>query len=499
MTQALWPVTAVRYGYVKKVWLTGQPMYNGVTVADSAGAGFCSGYMYYHVDNTTIRVSEGDTIRVGDTLGRIATWSTAGFHHDHFSRNHNSGTIWASYGTFYRNPLTELMPDTDSTVPSFIDAVTGQRFAICANNRSTYQGKDSVYGDVDLICRLDDKVNHRTWKTAVYKIGYAIRDSFGNYVVPLRSAFQFSESIEAYNPGQCRTVYKDDATCNSDCDYDSLARMFYYIFTNSDGDSIIESSDSLECWRTTQVPDGPYWVKVTAADEYGNTRADSMLVRVKNHPPSRRDVGMQAILAPQAQIDSGTIVTPACSTYNFGTTTESYRVRMRIGGSYDCSCQVASHAPGTTRYASFPAWTASQLGTHEVVCSTGLAGDAGPGNDRRIDSVRVVPASGIEAPASVPARFFLAEASPNPFSSRTMIRFGLPRASHVVLSIYSPTGRLVQTLFQGNQQPGSYSLLADFHSLPKGVYLLRLELDANQGLSLSQKLICAPPSARMTR
>ena len=77
MTGSLVPCVVVKAGYVKKVWITGNPMYNGVTVADSAGAGTCEGYMYYHLDHTTSRVSDGDTVQVGDTLGLISNWTVA--------------------------------------------------------------------------------------------------------------------------------------------------------------------------------------------------------------------------------------------------------------------------------------------------------------------------------------------------------------------------------------------------------------------------------------
>jgi hypothetical protein len=301
MVPAQSPSVAIRPGYVKKVWFAGSPMYNGVTVADSAGAAFCCGYMYYHVDDTTIQVQEGDTVQTGDTLGYIATWNAAGYHHNHFSANRYSGVIWSDYGEFYRNPLLDLLPDDDSTVPTFIHAYSGQRFAICLDNTSSYQSKDSVHGTVDLICRLDDKVNHRVWKTAVYRIDYSIRDTFGTYVVPLKRAVEMSHSIDSYSgPFQSRAVYKQDATCKTRCNYDSLARQYYYIMTNTDGDSLIEPSDSLGNWNTTLSPDGNYWVKVIARDEHGNTAVDSMMVKLRNDTPG---VSEAALAGGEARIE----------------------------------------------------------------------------------------------------------------------------------------------------------------------------------------------------
>ena len=478
MVPAQSPAVAIKAGYVKKVWFGGSPMYNGVTVADSAGAAFCSGYMYYHIDDTTIQVQEGDTVAVGDTLGFIATWTVAGFHHDHFSANHNSGAIWSDYGAFYHNPLLDFSPDDDSTVPTFINAYSGQRFAICLNNTSTYQTKDSVHGTVDLICRLDDKINHRVWKVAVYRIDYSVRDTSGSYVVPLTRAVEMSDSIDGYSPYQARTVYKQDATCNTRCNYDSLARQYYYIITNTDGDSLIEPSDSLAGWNTTLSPDGDYWVKVIARDEYGNTAVDSMMVKLRNDTTGRHDVGVTSIVSPTAVVESGTVVAPACTVYNYGNRSESYSVRMTIGPGYDTVIAAAGHAPGAKRAVVFPNWTVNYVpGFYAVTCSTRLDTDTFPANDRMQDSVEVTRPSGV-GDASLPAGVTRLEARPNP--ARRQVRFQAssgPGAALVELRVFNAAGRCVRTL--RSTRPATVSLLAwdgcdeRGRLLPGGVYFCR--------------------------
>ncbi len=390
MTGPLVPALAIKRGYVKGIFLGGSPMYNGVTVADSAGAAFCSGYMYYHIDNSTIVVQEGDTVEVGDTLGQIAYWSVAGFHHDHFSKNRRSGVTWPDYGSFYKNPLPDLEPDDDSIIPNFLNAYTGQRFAICRNNTSTYLSKDSVYGTVDVICRLDERINHRLWKVAVFKLRLGVRDTFGNYVVPTQTTIQMTDSLDGYTAQQSRVVYKQDGTCPTRCNYDSLARAYYYIVTNTDYDSVIESTDSLAGWNTAAHADGNYWVMVTASDEHGNAVTDSMLVKVRNGIANRHDVGCTAIKSPAAMTDSGSTVVPACSLYNYGTYTESYSVRMLVGSVYDQAASIADHAPGTSRYLLFPDWVVNCApGTYALSCSTRLASDTNRANDRRAGSTQV--------------------------------------------------------------------------------------------------------------
>jgi len=482
MVPAQSPAVAIKPGYVKRVWFGGSPLYNGVTVADSAGAAFCSGYMYYHLDDTTIQVQEGDTVAVGDTLGFISTWTVAEFHHNHFSANHNSGVTWSDYGAFYHNPLLDLSPDDDSTVPTFLDAYPGQRFAICVDNTSTYQTKDSVHGTVDLICRLDDKINHPTWKVAVYRIDYSVRDTSGSYVVPPTRALEMSDSIDGYTPYQSRTVYKQDATCSTRCDYDSLARKYYYIITNTDGDSLIEPSDSLAGWNTTLSADGDYWVTVVARDEYGNTAVDSMMVKVRNDTTGRHDIGLTSIASPHAAVESGSVVAPACTVYNYGNRSENYNVRMVIGPGYDTAVGVTGHAPNTKLAVVFPDWTVSYApGFYAVTCTTRLATDTFPANDRMQDSVEVSRVSGVGGTRLSTGGLWL-EARPNP--ARRQVRLlvaASPGAATVELRIFDAAGRCVRTFSQsaiGNPRSET-SMVWDGRDgrgrvLPGGVYFCRV-------------------------
>jgi hypothetical protein len=96
-------------------------------------------------------------------------------------------------------------------------------------------------------------------------------------VVPWTIGVQFSNTLDG---ALVHTVYKNDNTCNTQGDYDF--REYYYIVTNTDGDSIVESSDTTGTWNTGLVGDTTYWVYVRASDVYGNTTLDSMQVRTRN-------------------------------------------------------------------------------------------------------------------------------------------------------------------------------------------------------------------------
>jgi FlgD Ig-like domain len=127
---------------------------------------------------------------------------------------------------------------------------------------------------------------------------------------------------------------------------------------------------------------------------------------------SFHDVGCSVILSPVGLVDSGTVLTPACSLKNYDTTAENYTVRMKIGAGYNETATVTTHQPGTVRYIAFPQWTALPRGVLAVSCSTELSSDANRTNDRLVGTVSVRVADmaltsivrpiAIEAPGSIP-------------------------------------------------------------------------------------------------
>jgi hypothetical protein len=108
------------------------------------------------------------------------------------------------------------------------------------------------------------------------------------------------------------------------------------------------------------------------------------------NPSVANDVGVTRIVAPGAAVDSGATVTPACSTYNFGTATQTYKVKMQIGSGYTDSATVTSQASHTATYVTFPTWTATVRGSQAIACSTRLAGDQTPSNDKLTGTTNVV-------------------------------------------------------------------------------------------------------------
>jgi hypothetical protein len=78
----------------------------------------------------------------------------------------------------------------------------------------------------------------------------------------------------------------------------------------------------------------------------------------------------------------------------------------------------------------------------------------------------------------IPATFVLSQNYPNPFNPSTIIKYGLPRQSHVKIIIYDLLGRDVFNLVDQIQDAGYHSaefkLSGNNYSLSSGIYFYRM-------------------------
>ena len=75
----------------------------------------------------------------------------------------------------------------------------------------------------------------------------------------------------------------------------------------------------------------------------------------------------------------------------------------------------------------------------------------------------------------LPESYVLYQNYPNPFNPSTTIKFDLPQASQVNLSIYNILGQRISTLIKGYLEPGTYSEVFDGKNLSSGTYVYRLQ------------------------
>jgi len=87
---------------------------------------------------------------------------------------------------------------------------------------------------------------------------------------------------------------------------------------------------------------------------------------------------------------------------------------------------------------------------------------------------------------TVPKKYSLSQNYPNPFNPSTTIRYELPHAAEVKLTIFDALGREVQTLVNEKSQPGTYEATFDGSALNSGVYFYKLITD---GFTETKKMI----------
>lgn len=81
----------------------------------------------------------------------------------------------------------------------------------------------------------------------------------------------------------------------------------------------------------------------------------------------------------------------------------------------------------------------------------------------------------VEEQNAVPSAFVLEQNYPNPFNPSTTIRFDIPAAGLVTLTVFDVLGRKVATLVNEELSAGTYSTTYSAQGLASGVYLYRLQ------------------------
>jgi hypothetical protein len=64
---------------------------------------------------------------------------------------------------------------------------------------------------------------------------------------------------------------------------------------------------------------------------------------------------------------------------------------------------------------------------------------------------------------------------PNPFNPSTDIKFSISENGLVKLAVYDISGKLIETLFNGNLNSGVYNINFNASKLSSGTYFYRLE------------------------
>ncbi|MCX7837778.1 MAG: hypothetical protein N2323_07545, partial [candidate division WOR-3 bacterium] len=114
-----------------------------------------------------------------------------------------------------------------------------------------------------------------------------------------------------------------------------------------------------------------------------NNKKESTLVVIAH------DVGVEYIIQPVDTILEGTLITPQVVVKNYGNVVEDFDVIFRIGDIYADTVSVTDLLPDSVITVSFDPWNVVR-GSYVVSCSTLLAGDLYPNNNRRDSSLFVI-------------------------------------------------------------------------------------------------------------
>lgn len=90
-------------------------------------------------------------------------------------------------------------------------------------------------------------------------------------------------------------------------------------------------------------------------------------------------------------------------------------------------------------------------------------------------------ATGVADNQGKPASFALEQNYPNPFNPETSIRYDLPEAATVRLSVYNTLGEEIALLVNEQEPAGSYQVKFNASSLPSGMYFYRMQATSPGG------------------
>lgn len=227
---------------------------------------------------------------------------------------------------------------------------------------------------------------------------------------------------------------------------------------------------SLASWQVN-APPGSYPVRCSTFVPNDANRANDTISITTTVVV--RDIAVIAIVAPTGNVDSGTVLTPQARLKNLGSATENFPCRFSIGDGYLAEISLTLPS-GADSIISFPNWSANTPGTFATKCTTLLAQDKNPANDRATGIVNVI---GTDAGA-VAIIAPVGEIDPGPVHpvARVINNSPTPQSFLTFLKIRSSAGTIAfaDSVMVNNLAPDSTEdvVFAEWNALP-GNYIVR--------------------------
>jgi len=165
----------------------------------------------------------------------------------------------------------------------------------------------------------------------------------------------------------------------------------------------------------------------------------------------------------------------------------SVDILLSTNGGVSYGHTVATGEPNDGTYS----WLVDGLPTDQTrVKVIAYDAEAGSGMDASETDFRILdPAAGVDRDRRIPPQPVIAGSVPNPFSTQTLIRFGLPRDGRASLALYDVSGRLVATVVDGTYAAGYHEIIwTNDGTAEPGLYFLRLRIGRDE---VTRKVVIA--------
>ncbi|HTW92855.1 MAG TPA: FlgD immunoglobulin-like domain containing protein [bacterium] len=255
------------------------------------------------------------------------------------------GTGWGQSGYWWMSYVAATNATLTSQQGYYLDDLVGYSPTLLARVRITHSARDKVgirlgVGSTAYPSWAKD---FRTWRHPL------VNQPFPNHNI----VFDMSDGAPYLQDGEADSVF---VRCIDDVS-DGKTGTIHYFTANQ----LMWPANAVSPDTPVSIPD--YNVAVYAPAKF-----------IRPH-----DVGVAAIPVPTGTFDSGATASPQAKVKNYGTNTESFTVKFRIGA-YSDTQRVTSLAAGDSATLTFASWTATARGTNTTRCSTALSDD-NSGND----------------------------------------------------------------------------------------------------------------------
>jgi immune inhibitor A len=238
-----------------------------------------------------------------------------------------------------------------------------------------------------------------------------------------------------------------------------------------------EANDGVYPWQVDEPPTTQARVKVIAYDaamNSGEDESDGNFTIADGEDPT------VTVTAP-----NGGEVWDIGLTYdvtwtandNIGVTSVSIVLSRDGGSTFDDTLATGEANDGS--YSWQAEYDASVTARIKVIAYDGAGNDGEDMSDADFEIYD--PLAGVSTDKEVPSHLVITGNTPNPFSGRTTVKFGIPRDGRVDMAVYDVSGRLVTRLIDGSYTAGYHAVdWANESDVGTGLYFLRLRLGPDE-------------------